>query len=189
MKNKTILLIGTLLLIITILIGCNKPDLGLINAVKTFEASWQIINQKLGFVDRNLVTTEKKYESDAKELGSFVTNTPIDTTANGNSFDVTYKKMVLERNKIRADYQLTKSGFDKEVKKFNEWHTRLMKNKIGKDQANKDYLAFKEEYSRLSTQIDSLSARLTRNINQHNKITRDKAFAIGNYNNFHINIH
>ncbi|MBX7240163.1 MAG: hypothetical protein K1X92_00345 [Bacteroidia bacterium] len=169
--------------------ACNKPDLALINSVKSFESQWQDMNKQLGFVDRNLSLAEKKYESNAKELGSFVSNAPADTTKNTSPFELECKRIILERNKIRADYQLTKSAFDKEVKKFNEWQGKLMKNKLNNEEAKKDFKAFQDSYTKLDQEIKLLTEKLTQNISKHNNITRDKAFAIGNYNNFHINMH
>lgn len=180
---------GFFLLMLFALSACGKPDLALINAVKSFESQWQDMNKKLGFIDRNLSLAEKKYESDAKELGSFVSNNPTDTIQNTSGFELEYKRIILERNKLRANYQLSKSSFDKEVKKFNDWQGKLMKNKLNNEKAKKDFKEFQNTYDKMGKEIDDLTAALTKNIEKHNSITRDKAFSIGNYNNFHINMH
>ena len=82
---------SALFLIAAFLFACNKPDLALINSVKSFESQWQNMNEKLNFLDRNLNLTDKKYETDTKELGSFVSKNPTDTTQNVVGFELEFK--------------------------------------------------------------------------------------------------
>lgn len=174
--------------ILFLLFACGKADLALINAVKTFESHMQDINENLNFLDRNINIANKKYPADLKELGTFVSNNPADTTKSVG-FELQYKRVMLEKDKLELSYRQTKREFEGALTKFNDWQGKLMKNKLDNDQAKLDFAKYEKQFQDMEVKISELKKQLTENIAKHNNLTHDKAFSMGNYNNFHIEAH
>lgn len=170
------------------LFACGKPDLALINAVKTFESHMQDINENLNFLDRNLALANKKYSADFKELGAFVSSSPTDTTKSVG-FELESKRIILEKDRIDLAYRQTKREFEGALTKFNDWQKKLMKNKLDNEKAKGDFTQYEKQFQTMETKINDLKTQLTLNITKHNNLTHDKAYSMGNYNNFHIEAH
>ena len=167
--------------------ACSKPDLALINQVKQFESQWANMNTKLTFIERNLGDAAKKYPSHLQELRQFSpTKAGTDTLSTAGSFDIRYKKMMLERDKMELEYKTYKARFEKEVKSFNDWNKDVMNAKMSKETAQKEFEAVKQRYSELDVNLDSLRAHTVQNIDLHNKLTRDYAHTIGNFSNYNM---
>lgn len=176
------------LLVSLSLLACGKTDLALINAVKTFESHLQDIHETYHFIDRNLTQANQKYPAELKELASFVSTNAADTLK-ATGFDLQFKRLMLDKDKIEIEYKQQKRQFEAQLVKFNNWQKKLMKNKLGNDEAKQDFAQFEKQFADMESKANELKQRLQNNFQRHNEITRDKAFSVGNYNNFHWEAH
>lgn len=170
--------------------ACRKPNLALINQVKTQESRWTDLHEKLGKVERDLTQTAKKYPEHFMDLRKYALN-PKDlpdsiASSKNSTFDLQYKKMSIERTRLEVQYATLRNRFNKDINVFNDWQNKLMKNKLSESDAKKTFGELQKNFQTLNTETDSLQVKLIRNIRLHNTLTRDYAVTVGNFNNFNI---
>ena len=94
--------------------------------------------------------------------------------------------MMTERDELESKFQEQRQEFIKTVQEFNEWQTRLMKNKIDNEEAALGLAEFKQKHSRIHGEMDVIEREVVKNIETHNALLRRITSALKLYTNYDI---
>ena len=172
---------------IMLLMACSSMDLAFINEVKRFEPQWMNLSEKSAFIDQKLSITGRRYPKDLELVEAQIQSSNVGD--NGNEvygLRSQYRKIMGERQKLEERFEAEKKSLTQQVQAFNEWETKLMKNKWDEGFARKRFEEFKKDQQKVQTEIDEIQSLLVRNIRQHNDILSRIAQLLGMYNNFEI---
>lgn len=180
--------IMSLILSILMLMGssCGPSDLSLINQVKRFEPEWMNLSEKVSFINQYLRLTERRYAKDLEEVDPFIKDPGISERNNLMGLRSQYRNLMAERDEIQAEFDEQQATFIATVERFNEWQTRLMKNKLSESEAPQSFQQFKEDYATLKQAMSESESKLLDNIELHNSILRQITSSLKLYTNYDI---
>ncbi|MEL6673640.1 MAG: hypothetical protein AAFR61_15655 [Bacteroidota bacterium] len=186
MKLRTII---APLLLTVLLLGpsCGSIDLSLINEVKRFEPEWMNLSETVTYLKRNLNLTERRYPEDYSDAKPFLSDASANRRSSLYGLSSKYQNLMSERDQMHADFRIQLVEFDKQVAAFNEWVNKLMKNKLGQEEASSAFVEYKRSFRELKKAMEDLQTALILNIESHNDVMRQIAAAIPLYNNYDIN--
>ena len=99
-----------------------------------------------------------------------------------------YLNLVSERDDIQTQFDEKQNSFVETVNRFNQWQTKLMKNKLDLDEAHTSFQGFKQELEVLNQDMDEIESKLLDNIEEHNSLLRRITNALKLYTNYDITI-
>jgi len=186
MKRK-LLPLHSLLILVFLYTGCGSVDLSLINEVKRFEPEWMNLSETVIFIERNLNLTQRRYEKDLKEVEPFIKNPKSNERNNLMGLRSQYQNVMQQRDEIQTKFEEQKKDFVATVSEFNDWVNRLMKNKLGDDEAYTNFRAYREKHNALKSEMRDLQTELIKNIQEHNTILKQITNKLKLYSNYDIN--
>ena len=166
--------------------SCGPSDLSLINEVKRFEPEWMNLSEKVSFINQHLRITHRRYEQDLKEVDPFITDPGIAERSNLMGMRSAYKNMMTERDELQTQFEESRQSFIDTVEEFNEWQTRLMKNKIDQSDAIKGLEDFKQKHQAIHEEMNEIERSVVKNIETHNALLRRITSALKLYTNYDI---
>lgn len=167
--------------------SCNEPDIRLVNKVKTFDPKWSSLNDKLGYLDRNLDLAEDKFEKDFGEVEGLLTE--IADSLKGRNYRKMlkgYDSLMVHRDTIRAVYTMNKAEHGKTVSQYQVWEKMVMNAEVNPEAGHEQLKEFKAIHKRLDHSTDSVTTELRVLFDEHNTILKDLTRMMGVFQNFDI---
>ncbi len=169
-------------------ISCGSEDIALINEVKRFEPQWMNVSESAAFIQQKLSVTRRRYPKDLEAIEPSIKNiTGADQTVI-YSLRSQYRKVMSNREELEQRYQKASQKLEKVVREFNDWETKLMKNKLNTSSAREEFVEYKQTQAELKEEILEIEIGIIRNIQEHNSILRQMVQILDLYNNFDISI-
>ncbi|MEM7373738.1 MAG: hypothetical protein AAF587_34265 [Bacteroidota bacterium] len=166
--------------------SCGPSDLSLINEVKRFEPEWMNLSEKVSFINQHLRITHRRYEQDLNEVNPFISDPGMAERSNLLGMRSAYKNMMTERDELETRFQDQRLLFIQTVEDFNDWQTKLMKDKISNEDATQGFADFKAQHDQLFAEMTTIEKEVVKNIEKHNALLRRITSALKLYTNYDI---
>ena len=166
--------------------SCGPSDLSLINEVKRFEPEWMNLSEKVSFINQHLRLTQRRYAKDLEEVDPFIKDPGISERNNLMGLRSQYRNLMAERDEVQTEFDEQQANFIETVERFNEWQTKLMKNKLGDAEAHEAFQQFQQDHENLKASMAEIESKLLDNIELHNSILRRITSALKLYTNYDI---
>lgn len=144
------------------------------------------LSEKVSFINQHLRITHRRYDQDLKEVDPFITDPGIAERSNLMGMRSAYRNMMTERDELETRFQEQRQQFISTVESFNEWQTKLMKNKIDQEDAAKGLADFKQQHADLVDEMNDIEREVVKNIETHNSLLRRITSALKLYTNYDI---
>lgn len=167
--------------------ACNKPDIRLVNRVKSFSPKWSQLNDKFTNLDRNLKTAEEHFEQDFAEVEGLLGE--IADSLKGRDYRKMldeYKEIIHVKDTIRSYYDSTQTQYSLIVPEFHDFEKAVTGADIESEEATvklKDYRAI---HKTLDAGIDSVTVELSGSFDKHNRVLRELCSMMEIFRNFDI---
>lgn len=166
--------------------ACGPSDLSLINEVKRFEPEWMNLSEKVSFINQHLRITHRRYEQDLNEVNPFISDPGMAERSNLLGMRSAYKNMMTERDELETRFQEQRQLFIQTVEDFNNWQTKLMKDKLSESEASQGFADFQAQHDALSAEMAEIEKEVVKNIEKHNSLLRRITSALKLYTNYDI---
>lgn len=184
MRHTLLVSLGLLLF----LSSCGNADLAVLNDVNIFSPKWQEVSQQYAFVKRNLETALVLYDEHLQDIEPQIDQASASRRPELIGLRGRYQAMVREAQELQGDYKEQYAELKETVISFNDWHTKLMNNKLSTEEARADFSTYKVTYRKVQKQATELQSTLIKNVENHNNITTAMVDLLGGYQNYRIEL-
>ncbi|MFK7970877.1 MAG: hypothetical protein AB8F95_10940 [Bacteroidia bacterium] len=175
--------------LISLLASCGSADLAVLNEVNMFSPKWQEVSQQFAFVKRNVERAVPIYKDYLAEVEPRIDESDLSKKAELLTLRNRYREVLREGEKIHESYKSSYGDLKTTVTSFNEFQTRLMRNKLSAAEARADFATYKVQYRDVKQKAFEMQSALVKNIESHNSISSAIADLLGDYQTFKIETH
>lgn len=176
-----------LVAIILIFNACNKPDIRLVNQVKSFSPKWSQLNDKFTNLDRNLNTAEEHFEKDFAEVEGLLGE--IADSLKGKN----YRKMLDEyegiihiKDTIRSVYDTLIADYNAIVPEFHDFEKAVTGAEIDSEEGLPKLKEYRVAHKAMDAKLDSVKVELSESFDNHNRILKKLCSMMEIFLNFDI---
>ncbi len=169
------------------LVACNKPDIRLVNKVKSFSPKWSQLNDKFTNLDRNLNTAEEHFEQDFAEVEGLLGE--IADSLKGRNYRKMldeYEEIIQVKDTVREVYDTRKAEYSKVVPEFNEFEKQVTGGEIRSDEGIPQLKEYRGIHREINAELDSVTTELSQSFDKHNRILRELCSMMEIFRNFDI---
>ena len=180
---RNVCLFATLLLFV----ACNKPDIRLVNKVKSFSPKWSQLNDKFTGLDRKLKTAEEHFEHDFAEVEGLLGE--IDGADKGRDYRKMldeYQEIIHVKDTIRTIYKTRKEEYNLVVPQFHDFEKNVTGGDIETEEGMGKLKEYRGIHKSINVEIDSVTTELSASFDKHNRILRDLCSMMEIFRNFDI---
>ncbi len=167
--------------------ACNKPDIRLVNRVKSFSPKWSQLNDKFTNLDRNLNTAEEHFEADFAEVEGLLGE--IADSLKGRNFRKMldeYQEIIQVKDSIRSFYDSTKTEYSLVVPEFHDFEKVVTGGDIGSEEGMEELKKYRSIHKTMSLGVDSVTTELSASFDKHNRVLRELCSMMEIFRNFDI---
>ena len=181
-------LIPAILVLFCLVAGCGQANLAVLNDVNLFAPKWQEISQQYAFVKRNVGMALPLYQEHLDIMEPKIQKASSRRKPELIGLRNRYQEMMREAEELKVTYGTEYETLKKTVIIFNDWQTRLMKNKLSDAEAETDFATFKVKYREIREKATALQSSLIKNVETHNSLIEAMADLVGDYQSYKIEV-